>query len=65
MTELARLSARERRRIITDFVEDALDGVHAPAYRSGLPAAVPDLPPAPPGAGAVDRLAAYLGRDPA
>ncbi|MGX1761771.1 TIGR03086 family metal-binding protein [Streptomyces lydicus] len=47
MTELARLSDRERRRIITDFVEDALDGVHAPAYRSGLLAAVPDLPDDP------------------
>lgn len=47
MTELARLSDRERRRIITDFVEDALDGVHAPAYRGGLLAAVPDLPDDP------------------
>ncbi|MER0479099.1 TIGR03086 family metal-binding protein [Streptomyces sp. Edi2] len=47
MTELARLSDRERRRIITDFVEDALDGVDAPAYRSGLLAAVPDLPDDP------------------
>ncbi|WP_437344907.1 TIGR03086 family metal-binding protein [Streptomyces tubercidicus] len=47
MTELARLSARERRRIITDFVEDALDGVDAPAYRSGLLAAPPDLPDDP------------------
>ncbi|WP_231976970.1 TIGR03086 family metal-binding protein [Streptomyces sp. 2323.1] len=47
MTELARLSAQERRRIITDFVEDALDGVHAPAYRSGLLAATPDLPDDP------------------
>lgn len=47
MTELARLSDQERRRIITDFVEDALDGVHAPAYRSGLLAAVPDLPDDP------------------
>ncbi|MFF8788425.1 TIGR03086 family metal-binding protein [Streptomyces sp. NPDC015125] len=47
MTELARLSDQERRRIITDFVEDALDGVHAPAYRSGLLAAVPELPDDP------------------
>lgn len=47
MTELARLSAQERRRIITDLVEDALDGVHAPAYRSGLLAATPDLPDDP------------------
>ncbi|MFK0266516.1 TIGR03086 family metal-binding protein [Streptomyces angustmyceticus] len=47
MTELARLSDRERRRIITDLVEDALDGVPAPAYRSGLLAAVPDLPDDP------------------
>ncbi|MFG2529730.1 TIGR03086 family metal-binding protein [Streptomyces sp. NPDC048516] len=47
MTEPARLSDQERRRIITDFVEDALDGVHAPAYRSGLLAAVPELPDDP------------------
>ncbi|MEV5127279.1 TIGR03086 family metal-binding protein [Streptomyces decoyicus] len=62
MTELARLSARERRRIITDFVEDALDGVHAPAYRSGLLAAVPDLPddPTPEQIGAWTELAALV-----
>ncbi|MEX2973546.1 TIGR03086 family metal-binding protein [Streptomyces sp. C184] len=47
MTELARLSVQERRRIITDLVEDALDGVPAPAYRSGLLAATPDLPDDP------------------
>ncbi|MFI1159861.1 TIGR03086 family metal-binding protein [Streptomyces sioyaensis] len=62
MTELARLSARERRRIITDFVEDALDGVHAPAYRSGLLAATPDLPddPTPEQIGAWIELAALV-----
>ncbi|MFG2287947.1 TIGR03086 family metal-binding protein [Streptomyces sp. NPDC048595] len=47
MTELARLSAHERRRIIADFLTDALDGVPDSAYRSGLLAAVPDLPDAP------------------
>lgn len=62
MTELARLSARERRRIITDFVEDALHGVHAPAYRSGLLAATPDLPddPTPEQIGAWIELAALV-----
>ncbi|MET7796470.1 TIGR03086 family metal-binding protein [Streptomyces decoyicus] len=62
MTELARLSARERRRIITDFVEDALDGARAPAYRSGLLAAVPDLPddPTPEQIGAWTELAALV-----
>ncbi|MFJ9411957.1 MerR family transcriptional regulator [Streptomyces sp. NPDC101393] len=48
MSELARLSTRERRRIVADFIDEALDGVHAPAYRSGLPAATPDLPDDPP-----------------
>ncbi|MEU8785296.1 hypothetical protein [Streptomyces sp. NPDC048637] len=62
MTELARLSARERRRIIRDFVEDALDGVDAPAYRSGLLAATPDLPddPTPEQIGAWIELAALV-----
>ncbi|QIK09442.1 TIGR03086 family metal-binding protein [Streptomyces sp. Je 1-4] len=62
MTELARLSARERRRIIADFVEDALDGVDAPAYRSGLLAATPDLPddPTPEQIGAWIELAALV-----
>lgn len=62
MTELARLSAQERRRIITDLVEDALDGVHAPAYRSGLLAATPDLPddPTPEQIGAWIELAALV-----
>ncbi|WP_329128895.1 TIGR03086 family metal-binding protein [Streptomyces caniferus] len=62
MTELARLSDRERRRIITDFVDDALDGVHAPAYRSGLLAATPDLPddPTPEQIGAWFELAALV-----
>ncbi|MGA5565359.1 TIGR03086 family metal-binding protein [Streptomyces platensis] len=62
MTELARLSARERRLIITDFVEDALDGVDAPAYRSGLLAATPELPddPTPEQTGAWLELAALV-----
>ncbi|MFI9260781.1 TIGR03086 family metal-binding protein [Streptomyces sioyaensis] len=62
MTELARLSAQERGRIITDLVEDALDGVHAPAYRSGLLAATPDLPddPTPEQIGAWIELAALV-----
>ncbi|UKY49404.1 TIGR03086 family metal-binding protein [Streptomyces inhibens] len=62
MTELARLSAAERRRIIADFVEDALDGVPAPAYRSGLLAATPDLPddPTPEQIGAWIELAALV-----
>ncbi|WP_190145952.1 TIGR03086 family metal-binding protein [Streptomyces glebosus] len=62
MTELARLSARERRLIITDFVEDALDGVDAPAYRSGLLAATPELPddPTPEQIGAWLELAALV-----
>ncbi|MFF3544672.1 TIGR03086 family metal-binding protein [Streptomyces platensis] len=62
MTELARLSARERRLIIADFVEDALDGVDAPAYRSGLLAATPDLPddPTPEQIGAWLELAALV-----
>ncbi|WP_432003749.1 TIGR03086 family metal-binding protein [Streptomyces sioyaensis] len=62
MTELARLSDRQRRRIITDLVEDALDGVHAPAYRSGLLAATPDLPddPTPEQLGAWIELAALV-----
>nr|WP_235449938.1 TIGR03086 family metal-binding protein [Streptomyces sioyaensis] len=62
MTELARLSAQERRRIVTDLVEDALDGVHAPAYRSGLLAATPDLPddPTPEQIGAWIELAALV-----
>ncbi|WP_455568626.1 TIGR03086 family metal-binding protein [Streptomyces inhibens] len=62
MTELARLSAGERRRIIADFVEDALDGVPAPAYRSGLLAVTPDLPddPTPEQIGAWIELAALV-----
>ncbi|MFG2098409.1 TIGR03086 family metal-binding protein [Streptomyces sp. NPDC048612] len=62
MTELARLSARERRRIIADFVEDALDGVDAPAYRGGLLAVTPDLPddPTPEQIGAWLELAALV-----
>ncbi|WP_066932574.1 TIGR03086 family metal-binding protein, partial [Streptomyces sp. NBRC 110611] len=62
MTELARLSADERRRIITDFVDDALDGVPAPAYRGALLAAAPDLPddPTPEQIGAWTELAALV-----
>ncbi|MFI1260639.1 MULTISPECIES: TIGR03086 family metal-binding protein [Streptomyces] len=62
MTALARLSARERRRIIADLVEDALDGVDAPAYRRGLLAAVPDLPddPTPEQLGAWSELTALV-----
>ncbi|KAA6222633.1 TIGR03086 family protein [Streptomyces albofaciens JCM 4342] len=53
---LARLTAAERRRVIEEFVADALDGVAAPAYRAGLLAAAPDLPEDP----APDQLAAWL-----
>ncbi|MFF4605688.1 TIGR03086 family metal-binding protein [Streptomyces sp. NPDC001339] len=62
MTELARLSAVERRRIITDFVDDALDGVPAPAYRGALLAAAPDLPddPTPEQIGAWTELATLV-----
>ncbi|MFI7100186.1 TIGR03086 family metal-binding protein [Streptomyces sp. NPDC050161] len=62
MTAVARLSAGERRRIIADFIDDALDGVDAPAYRSGLLAATPDLPedPTPHQIGAWIELAALV-----
>ncbi|MCB5907326.1 TIGR03086 family metal-binding protein [Streptomyces pinistramenti] len=62
MTAIARLSAGERRRIIADFIDDALDGVDAPAYRSGLLAATPDLPddPTPEQIGAWIELAALV-----
>ncbi|MGD3104743.1 TIGR03086 family metal-binding protein [Streptomyces sp. YGL11-2] len=65
MTRLARLSAEERRRIVADVVEDALDGVAAPAYRSGLLAATPDPPedPTPEQLDAWVELAALV-RDP-
>ncbi|MCR8576231.1 MerR family transcriptional regulator [Streptomyces sp. Isolate_219] len=48
MTELARLSARERRRIITDFVEDALDGVDAPPTAAVCWPPPPICPTTPP-----------------
>ncbi|GGU92013.1 hypothetical protein GCM10010211_68520 [Streptomyces albospinus] len=65
MTRLARLSAEERRRIVADVVEDALDGVAAPAYRTGLLTATPDLPddPTPEQLDAWVELAALV-RDP-
>ncbi|WP_238783505.1 TIGR03086 family metal-binding protein [Streptomyces monomycini] len=61
---LARLTAAERRRIIEEFVTDALDGVDAPAYRAGLLAAAPDLPedPAPEQLGAWIDLAGHVQR---
>ncbi|MFD7668946.1 TIGR03086 family metal-binding protein [Streptomyces sp. NPDC059788] len=61
---LARLTAVERRRIIEEFVTDALDGVDAPAYRAGLLAAAPDLPedPAPGQLGAWIDLAEHVQR---
>ncbi|QRX91576.1 TIGR03086 family metal-binding protein [Streptomyces noursei] len=65
MTRLARLTAEERRRIVADVIDDALDGVPAPAYRSGLLAATPDLPddPTPDQLHAWNELA-LLVRDP-
>lgn len=61
---LARLSAAERRRVIEEFVTDALDGVAAPAYRARLLAAAPDLPedPAPAQLGAWLDLAEHVQR---
>lgn len=61
---LARLTAAERRRIVEEFVTDALDGVDAPAYRAGLLAAAPDLPedPAPEQLGAWIDLAGHVQR---
>ncbi|MFJ9614493.1 TIGR03086 family metal-binding protein [Streptomyces noursei] len=65
MTRLARLTAEERRRIVADVIDDALDGVPAPAYRSGLLAATPDLPddPTPDQLHAWNELASLV-RDP-
>ncbi|MFH8349330.1 TIGR03086 family metal-binding protein [Streptomyces sp. NPDC018045] len=61
---LARLTAAERRRIIEEFVTDALEGVAAPVYRAGLLAAAPDLPedPAPGQLGAWLDLAGHIQR---
>lgn len=47
MTELARMSAAERRAIIQDFVTDTLGELDVPTYRRGLLAATPDLPADP------------------
>ncbi|MFI0980785.1 TIGR03086 family metal-binding protein [Streptomyces sp. NPDC021093] len=47
MTELARMSAAERRTVIHDFVTEALGELDVPAYRQGLLAATPDLPADP------------------
>lgn len=44
MTELARMSAAERRTIIHDFVTETLGELDVPTYRRGLLAATPDLP---------------------
>ncbi|MFD9438432.1 TIGR03086 family metal-binding protein [Streptomyces sp. NPDC060006] len=47
MTELARMSAAERRTIIHDFVTETLGELDVPTYRRGLLAATPDLPADP------------------
>ncbi|MFI1357448.1 TIGR03086 family metal-binding protein [Streptomyces sp. NPDC020898] len=47
MTELARMSAAERRTVIHDFVTDTLGKLDVPTYRRGLLAAAPDLPTDP------------------
>ncbi|WP_326761694.1 TIGR03086 family metal-binding protein [Streptomyces phaeochromogenes] len=47
MTELARMSAAERRAIIQGFVTDTLGELDVPTYRRGLLAATPDLPADP------------------
>ncbi|MGW0841723.1 TIGR03086 family metal-binding protein [Streptomyces sp. NPDC002787] len=47
MTELARMSAAERRAVIQDFVTDTLGELDVPTYRRGLLAATPDLPADP------------------
>lgn len=47
MTELARMSAAERRTIIQDFVTDTLGELDVPTYRRDLLAATPDLPADP------------------
>ncbi|WP_217207309.1 TIGR03086 family metal-binding protein [Streptomyces sp. AC550_RSS872] len=47
MTELARMSAAERRAVILDFVTDTLGELDVPTYRRGLLAATPDLPADP------------------
>ncbi|MFF6783420.1 TIGR03086 family metal-binding protein [Streptomyces sp. NPDC012510] len=47
MTELARMSAAERRAVIQDFVTDTLGELEVPTYRRNLLAATPDLPADP------------------
>ncbi|MFC0627112.1 TIGR03086 family metal-binding protein [Kribbella deserti] len=47
MTELVRMSAAERRKIIADFVTEALAELDVPTYRRGLLAATPELPADP------------------
>lgn len=47
MTELARMSAAERRTLIDDFVTETLGELDVPTYRMGLLAATPDLPADP------------------
>ncbi|MGW1373960.1 TIGR03086 family metal-binding protein [Streptomyces sp. NPDC002446] len=47
MTELARMSAAERRTVIHDFVTETLGALDVPTYRRGLLAAAPDLPADP------------------
>ncbi|MFJ4577401.1 TIGR03086 family metal-binding protein [Streptomyces sp. NPDC088846] len=47
MTDLARMSAAERRTIIHDFVTETLGELDVPTYRQGLLAVAPDLPADP------------------
>ncbi|MEU8915348.1 TIGR03086 family metal-binding protein [Streptomyces nigrescens] len=47
MTELARMSAAERRTLIQDFVTETLGDLDVPTYRHGLLAATPELPADP------------------
>jgi uncharacterized protein (TIGR03086 family) len=47
MTQLARMSAAQRRTLIQEFVTDALEGLDVPAYRQSLLAATPELPDDP------------------
>ncbi|MGW7417705.1 TIGR03086 family metal-binding protein [Streptomyces sp. NPDC054863] len=47
MTEIARMSAAERRAVIHDFVTGTLGELDVPAYRRGLLAATPELPADP------------------
>jgi DNA-binding transcriptional MerR regulator len=48
MNSLARLSHTERRRMVTDFLDDAYDGLDlGPEFRAALSASTPDLPEDP------------------